>query len=71
MHSKEKVKDFNKRFLTILNKIPTALCPTNEVIVEFYLVSLLVTPSVFIKRDGKVALKETSDDQEIKVTGKR
>ena len=33
---KEKIKDFNQRFLTLRDKIPTALRPAEEVTIQFY-----------------------------------
>ena len=66
MDLKEKVKYFNQRFLKLLKKIPISLHPTNEVLIEFYTTSLLITPNMFVKRVGKITLRETFDE-EIKV----
>jgi hypothetical protein len=62
MDLKEKAKDFNERFLTLLNKMPTTLRPTYEVLSEFYIDVLLATPSMFIKSVGKETLKGTFNE---------
>lgn len=62
MEPKERVKDFNKRFVTLLNKIPTTSQPIDVVLVEFYTVALSVTPTMFVKRVGKETLRENFDE---------
>ena len=36
MNPKEKIKDFNQRFLTLNNRIPTDSMPTKNLIVAYY-----------------------------------
>ena len=57
INKKEKVKDFNQIFITILNRIPNNLA---EVVVqiEFYIVALPPPIGMFIKRKEKQTLEE-------------
>jgi hypothetical protein len=56
MEEKDKVKDFNQIFLTLINKIPLASKPADDVSIEFYTSSLLVSMTMFVKRDKKGTL---------------
>ena len=47
-NKKEKVKDFNHRFITLLNRIPDK--PTEVVQIEFYTVAFPPPLSMFVKR---------------------
>jgi hypothetical protein len=59
MDAKEKVKDFNQRFLTLMNKIPQASKPVEDVSIEFYTSSLPFSMEMFVKRDEKNTLEAT------------
>lgn len=49
MNSKEKIKEFNQRFLTLRNKIPTAARLTEAVTLEFYTSALPLSVAMFVK----------------------
>jgi len=59
MIPKEKIKEFNQRFLTLRNKIPTAARPAEEVTLEFYTSALPLSVAMFVKRDKLATLEET------------
>jgi hypothetical protein len=48
INKKEKVKEFNKRFITLLNKIPDK--PAEAVQIEDYTVALPLLVAMFVKR---------------------
>ena len=48
MDSKEKVKDFNQRFLSLNNKIPIKSRPMDGVVIEFYTSFLPQTMAMFV-----------------------
>ena len=50
MEPKERIKDFNQRFLTLKNKIPVASQPPEDIIIENYTSSLPKYPGMFVKR---------------------
>ena len=56
MDGKEKVKDFNRRFLSLRNKIPAESRPTEGVVTEFYTSALPQTMAVFVKQSKKTTL---------------
>jgi hypothetical protein len=58
MSPKEKVKDFNQRFTTILNKFQPKSKPTQELQIEVYTNSLPTSISMFVKRVSKHTLAE-------------
>jgi hypothetical protein len=58
MSSKEKAKDFNQRFTTILNKFQPEAKPTKELQIEVYANALLASISMFVKRTSKETLAE-------------
>jgi len=58
MDSKEKFKDFNQRFMSLINKILATSKPTNDVSIEFYTSTLPVSMAMFVKRDEKATLEE-------------
>ena len=62
MDPKEKVKDFNKRFLTLRNKILLTSRPNNDVTVELYTVTLPTTVVMFVKRDEKITLNKKFEE---------
>ena len=62
MSSKEKVKDFNERFTTILNKFQPNYKPTQEFQIEVYVNALPSSISMFVKRDAKTTLAENFEE---------
>jgi hypothetical protein len=62
MSSKEKVKDFNQRFTTILNKFQPEDKPTQELQIEVYANALPASISMFMKRDAKHTLDENFEE---------
>jgi hypothetical protein len=59
MEVKEKVKYFNKRFLTLINNIPHASNPVEDVSIEIYTSSLPISMETFVKRDENNSLEAT------------
>jgi len=59
---KERVKDFNQRFLTLRDKIPPILRPAEEVTIEFYTKGLLITIAMFVKRSKLATVDELFDE---------
>jgi hypothetical protein len=59
MDSKEKVKDFNQRFLSLINKILDTYKPTNDVPIEFYTSSIPFSMAMFVKSAKKTNLEDT------------
>jgi len=62
MDPKEKIKEFNQRFLTLRNKIPTTARPTEEVTLEFYTLALPLSVAMFVKREKLTTLEETFEE---------
>jgi hypothetical protein len=58
MTPKERVKDFNQIFTTILNKFHLAVKPTQELQIEVYANALPTAISMFLKRATKKTLAE-------------
>lgn len=56
--SREPIKDFNSRFNKLLNKIPTASKPSEEVRSEWYISSLPSNITIFVDRATKPTLAE-------------
>jgi len=56
MTPKEKIKDFNQRFMKLMNKILKDSRPGDNVIIEFYTIALPTSIDIFFKRDGKTTL---------------
>jgi len=52
----EKVKDFNLRFIILLNEIPSNI--VDVVQIKFYIVTLPPPISIFVKRENKQTLDE-------------
>jgi hypothetical protein len=67
MSSKEKVKYFNQRFTTILNKFHPEAKPTQELQIkkEVYANALPASISMFVKRDAKRTLAENFEEAKI------
>jgi hypothetical protein len=53
MEKKEKVKDFNQCFTTILNKFPVDSSPVEALMVEYYTSTLHPSIGMFVKRAGQ------------------
>jgi hypothetical protein len=62
MNHKEKVKDFNQRFLTLKNKIPADSMPTENLIVAYYDKALHHTTTMWVKRSKKNTLLEAFEE---------
>jgi hypothetical protein len=62
MNPKEKIKDFNQIFLTLMNKILEDSRPADNVIIEFYTTTLPSSIAIFVKRAGKNTLAETFEE---------
>ena len=54
MNEKEKVKDFNERFISLLNKIP--IKPAEAVQIEYYVSALPPNIAMFVKTQRKLTL---------------
>jgi len=52
METKEKVKDFHILFNTFFNRILANARPTEEVLMEFYIISLPVPTVMWVKRSN-------------------
>ena len=59
MESKERIKDFNQHFLTLLNKIPVSSQHTEDNIIENYASALPKSLGMFVKQASKITLVET------------
>jgi len=59
---KERIKDFNQRFLTLRDKIPMALRPAEEVTIQFCTKALPPTIAMFVKRAKLATLAEVFDE---------
>jgi hypothetical protein len=62
MNPKEKVKDFNQRFLTLKNKIPTESMPAENLIIAYYAKSLHHNIAIWVKRSKKNTLLESFEE---------
>ena len=62
METKEKVKDFNQRFLTLRNRIPTISRPAEDVTIEFYTSALPVSMAMFVRQKSKLTLAENFEE---------
>jgi hypothetical protein len=62
MNQKEKVKDFNQRFLTLKNKIPTESMPAENLIISYYAKALHHTTTMWVKRSKKNTLLEDFEE---------
>jgi hypothetical protein len=62
MSSKERVKDFNQIFTTILNKFQPEAKPTQELQIEVYANALPASISMFVKRAAKLTLAENFEE---------
>jgi hypothetical protein len=62
MNPKENIKDFNQRFLTLKNQIPTNSMPTENLIITYYTKSLHQNIAIWVKRSKKATLLEAFEE---------
>jgi hypothetical protein len=62
MTPKERVKYFNQRFRTILNKFHPTTKPTQELQIKVYANALLASISMFVKRAAKNTFAENFEE---------
>jgi hypothetical protein len=62
MISKDKVKDFNQIFTTILNKFQPEAKHTQELKIEVYANALPASISIFVKRVAKLTLAKNFEE---------
>jgi hypothetical protein len=62
MNAKEKVKDFNQRFLTLKNRIPVDSMPAESLIIAYYTKSLHQSIAIWVKRSKKATLLEAFEE---------
>ena len=60
INKNEKVKEFNQRFITLLNKIPNK--PSVAIQVEYYFVALPLIVTMFVKRKEIRTLEENFEE---------
>jgi hypothetical protein len=58
MNPKEKIKDFNQRFLTLKNGIPTDSMPAENLIIAYYTKALHQSISIWVKQSKEATLLE-------------
>ena len=58
IENREPIKEFNARFNKLLNKIPTASKPSEQIRSEWYIIALPANIAIFIDRAGKPTLAE-------------
>jgi hypothetical protein len=64
MGKKEKVKDFNQRFLNVLIKFPHDVALAQSLAIEYYMTSLTPSMEMFVKRANKNTLALNFDEVE-------
>jgi hypothetical protein len=62
MNAKEKVKDFNQRFLTLKNRIPTDSMPAESLVIAYYTKALHQSIAIWVKRSKKEMLSEAFEE---------
>jgi hypothetical protein len=62
MNPKEKVKDFNQRFLTLKNKIPVDSMPIEKLTVTYYTKALHNNIAIWVKRSKNNTLLEAVEE---------
>jgi hypothetical protein len=62
MNPKEKIKDFNQRFLTLKNRIPTDSMPAENLIIAYYTKALHQSIAIWVKRSKKATLLEAFEE---------
>jgi hypothetical protein len=62
MNPKEKIKDFNKKFLTLKNRIPMDSMPDENLIIAYYTKALHHSIAIWVKRSKKATLLEAFEE---------
>jgi hypothetical protein len=62
MIPKEKLKDFNQRFLKLKKNIPTNLMPAKSLIIAYYAKAFHNNVAIWVKRSKKNMLLEAFDE---------
>jgi ribonuclease HI len=62
MNAKEKVKDFNQRFLTLKNRIPADSMPAESLVIAYYTKALHQSIAIWVKRSKKETLLEAFEE---------
>jgi hypothetical protein len=62
MNAKEKVKDFNQRFLTLKNRIPTDSMPAESLVIAYYTKALHQNIAIWVKRSKKAMLVQAFEE---------
>jgi hypothetical protein len=62
MNPKEKIKDFNQIFLTLKNRIPMDLRPSENLIIAYYTKALHQSIAIWVKRSKKATLLEAFEE---------
>jgi hypothetical protein len=62
MNAKEKVKDFNQRFLTLKNRIPADSMPTESLVIAYDTKSLHQSIAIWVKISKKATLLEAFEE---------
>jgi hypothetical protein len=62
MNPKEKIKDFNQRFLTLKNRIPMDLMPAENLIIAYYTKDLHQSIAIWVKQSKKATLLEAFEE---------
>jgi hypothetical protein len=65
MNSKDRVKNFNQRFTTILNKFQLVAKPTQELQIKVYANALLASISMFVKRAAKKTVAKNFEESKM------
>lgn len=63
MEAKEKAKDFNQRFLCLLNKLAVDTKPHESITVDYYTSALPTNIVQFVKRATKPTLLENCEEE--------
>lgn len=61
MNNKERIKDFNQRHMTLLNKFPADSIPAENMQIDFDTRALPITIAMFCRRSGKRTLAKMFD----------
>jgi hypothetical protein len=62
MNSKEKVKDFNQRFLTLKNRIPVDSMPAESLVIAYYTKAIHQSIAIWVKISKKATLLEAFEE---------
>jgi hypothetical protein len=62
MNPKEKIKDFNQRFITLKNRIPTDSMPAKNIIIAYYTKSLHQSIAIWVNKSKKATLLEAFEE---------